>query len=716
MRFYLRTYGLIMLIILSSTLFSSILLRDIFMRTEQREIAAQLKREADTVSRNLNRKSQQFWLQLIRVANQHEFLDQVTQGRVSLQDMIAEVIMHIQPHGADYILLRQGSESLLHSFSLKRPDVKLRELERTRWHPAVRYQLINGRLYMVGSLGLPAAGDETIDMLIIKEIDQLYCEGLTYGTTSDILLVREEGGAIIGTTPTRSSPFSVLDTLHPGKGSVHAEVYDVSFEGQKYHMAFRPIGQLEDTGGRLHSAVLFRSTTLEQMNLELQARLFLNLLAGALLASVITIFISRMVTRPINTMLSGMGKIEMGNYQVSLPVSRRQNREVQELYDGFNQMASQLADDQVKQKHYINEITQLKEFNEQIIDSLNSGIATVNDSFTVNSHNSPFAEMFGYRKPLIGYSLTSIHADCFSSRVMKRIGEIITGSRESYRQIRRVHNELIIQLSCYSLSQSESGSDQSRCLVVTEDITDKTKLEERMFQTERMNALSVLSAGVAHEINNPLSSILSNVQSLIEDGQDQQVNTGLRYIEQDTRRIAYIIKDLLDFSTPRSMGDLGGDVKQAAEEVGTYISRMDPSRKGELILGWSIPDDLPRVALEQHKLQQVFFNLIQNAVHAVNGSGTLDISACFEADSMSGERRVAARITDSGPGIPEEVLPRIFDPFFTTKKDGTGTGLGLSVVYGLMRRCGGTVSVISSEDNGTAFVLSFPLAADREKE
>lgn len=712
MRFYQRTYLLIILVILSSTLFSSILLRDIFLRTEQREIESQLKRETDTVSRNLHRKTQQFWLQLIKLVHDEYLISEVEKGSFTSQDVVSRIVSHIRPYGADLILLRYQEETIVHRLSLHDPDLKLYQVKRTRWHPAVRYQLVNGSLYTIGTMVIPTNQEDQIDVFIIKEIDALYCESLTYGTTSDILLTHS-GGTIIGTTPVQSSPYHLPGITPVSSTDQTSLIYDTEFNGQRYHMAFKKIGELADSGDSLITAILYRSTTLEQMNIELQARMLLNLLAGALLASVITIFISRMVTRPMNTLLTAMGKIETGKYSVRLPVSKQENREVQELYDGFNAMAQQLTDDQIQQKRFIKEITVLKDFNEQILQSLESGVAAVTEGHIIDKHNKPFGSIFGCKRDLTGTSLSAVNSTCFSPKVLHRIDEIIAGNRRSYKQIRRVRNERVLQLSCTFLSHSENRTDEPRCLVVVEDVTDKTKLEERMFQAERMNALSVLSSGVAHEINNPLSSVLSNVQGLTDIEADEQKRKSLHWIEQDTRRIAYIIKDMLDFSSSHTEYEQSGDVEKAAAEVLKYVERMKDAKQKHIQFSVDIPSNLPRVILGQHALQQVIFNLVQNALHALNKYGTLYVGAWMEISSQK-EKFVHVLIRDNGIGMSEDVIQRIFDPFYTTKHDGTGTGLGLSVVYGLMKRCGGEITVASREGEGAEFTLKFPLSEEDE--
>lgn len=709
MRFYVRTYLMIMLVILSSTLFSSILVRDIFLRTEQREISSQLKQEADTVNRNIHRKTQQFWQQLIEIDNHNELITGIQNHTLSEEEILRKILSHIRPYGADFIITKKDDIHTIHQLSLNCPHPDAVQAQRTRWHPSVRFEVFQSSLFKVGTLGIPIGESGFYDIFIMKEIDGQYCESLTYGTSSNVVLMHS-GGPIIATLPVRSSPFELTAVQEASKQNNPLVFYDLDFEGKTYHMRFQHVSRIEGTSSSLISAVLYRSTTLEQMNIELQARMFLNLLAGALLASVITIFISRMVTKPMSRVHAAMGRIESRDYKVSLTISKRQNREMKELYTNFNRMANQLYEDQEQQKQFIHEITLLKDFNEQIIESLEAGIATVTPEFIIDKHNIPFTAIFGYINSVNGAKLQEINSDCFSPRVMGRIAEIFTGKRFSYRQTRRLKFDRIVQLSFSSLSHSEDQTDEPRCLVVVEDITDKTKLEERMFQAERMNSLSILSAGVAHEINNPLGSVLINVQGMIDIERDAEKLKSLHWIEQDTRRISYIVKDMLDFSS--STEEQGGDIKQGVNDAITIIQRMDSFKRSQVQIFIDIPDNLPITVLSLQKIQQIVINMVQNALHAMGDKGELRISARNADLAAMKDPHIHVAISDSGTGIPKEVIPRIFDPFYTTKKNGTGTGLGLSVVYGLIHRCGGTITVNTQENKGTTFILCIPILDD----
>ena len=235
----------------------------------------------------------------------------------------------------------------------------------------------------------------------------------------------------------------------------------------------------------------------------------------------------------------------------------------------------------------------------------------------------------------------------------------------------------------------------------------KKKLEEtqaQLVQSEKLASIGQLAAGVAHELNNPMSGIMGFTQLLLEDKTLlPQQRKDLETIYTQSQRCRTIIQNLLQFSRrqdPKKAEIDMGVVLQAAVDLVKY----DFPSSGVAIIT-RIPEGLPHVLGDPQQLQQVFLNLMVNARQAMDGRPQSQVSV--EASAEAGQ--VAIRVMDNGPGIPKEIIGKIFDPFFTTKPVGQGTGLGLSICHGIIQQHQGTIDVESEVDAGTTFIVRLPV-------
>ncbi len=237
-------------------------------------------------------------------------------------------------------------------------------------------------------------------------------------------------------------------------------------------------------------------------------------------------------------------------------------------------------------------------------------------------------------------------------------------------------------------------------------VADRThalrNIQESMARSEKMASLGQLAAGIAHEINNPLTTILINAHLLLEKARpDDPAAAALRLLAEDTERCGRIVKGLLEYSrrTPPEKSAL--DVNALVERTIGLLSGQAWARN--IRLSHHLDRTLPPLLLDGAKIQQVFWTLILNACEAMPSGGTIDVSSRRSADGRS----IEVVFTDSGPGIPEESLGRIFDPFFTTKS--SGTGLGLAVAARLVEQHGGTISARNGAGRGAVFTIQWPL-------
>jgi PAS domain S-box-containing protein len=270
-----------------------------------------------------------------------------------------------------------------------------------------------------------------------------------------------------------------------------------------------------------------------------------------------------------------------------------------------------------------------------------------------------------------------------------------------------------IRLTTSALADHEHG--RAGVVILLQDVTDLLVLEEQLRRSEKLSALHTLSAGVAHEIRNPLSAIDLNLHLLQEEISTEPMNAEAvqRYsdiLNAEVRRIRGIVDNFLRFARPTSL--VLGDVRLdgIARHIGELV-RYEAQEHGVEIL-IDFPEDLPAVSGDETQLGQVFLNLMINAVQAMPRGGTLRISGLQRiADART---VVEVSVRDTGIGINKTDLAKVFEPFFSTKPD--GNGLGLAIAYRIIEDHGGTIRVTSEPGTGTTFALSFPtvLIADEQ--
>jgi PAS domain S-box-containing protein len=237
-------------------------------------------------------------------------------------------------------------------------------------------------------------------------------------------------------------------------------------------------------------------------------------------------------------------------------------------------------------------------------------------------------------------------------------------------------------------------------IIILDDVTARARLEEQLQHTEKMASVGLLAAGVAHEVNTPLAGISSYTQLLRGRMEDEETREDLLgKIEKQSFRAAKIINSLLNFSRSSGTEFEPMDVNKALVDV---LSLTEHQLAGSRIRVRRELGELPPIRGNENRMQQVFFNLILNARDAMPRGGWLTLATYAEADT------VVVEVKDTGHGIRKEHIRRIYDPFFTTKGIGRGTGLGLSVSYGIVQELGGDIYVESTPGQGTRFQVALP--------
>jgi signal transduction histidine kinase len=249
----------------------------------------------------------------------------------------------------------------------------------------------------------------------------------------------------------------------------------------------------------------------------------------------------------------------------------------------------------------------------------------------------------------------------------------------------------------------DAGGAITGTILVLEDISARVHLEEQLQISEKMASLGLLAAGVAHEVNTPLTGISSYTQMLLQGAEPDDPSTKvLEKIEKQTFRAAKIVNGLLNLARPAQVDRGPVEVNAVINDVLSLLEHQ--LRTGSIQVRKELAAVSPVVQGIEFKLQQVFLNLFLNARDAMPKGGWLTVVTRGSAD-------VTIEVADTGSGIPADHLSRIYDPFFTTKDIGKGTGLGLSITYGIVQEHGGTITCDSSVGQGTRFTLRLPSAA-----
>jgi len=333
----------------------------------------------------------------------------------------------------------------------------------------------------------------------------------------------------------------------------------------------------------------------------------------------------------------------------------------------------------------------LKDFNENIIESINVGVVVEDVNGRVAGWNKALENMTGInRDATLGKSIDEAIPEDF----LRRLAE----HRHLYKQ---QWNGLTVNLSLTSLLD-KTGAARGR-LIIIDDITDRIRLEDQLIQNEKLTSIGLLAAGVAHEVNTPLAVISSYSQML-----RKQIATGdaryklLEKITAQTFRASEIVNNLLSFSRMNAAEFASIDIHKVINETLSLLEH--PLKTSQIGVSANLLAEAPLVTGNSGKLQQVFLNLFLNARDAMPDGGVLGVRTAIV------DGRIEIVVTDSGAGISREHIKKIYDPFFTTKTAGKGTGLGLSVSYGIVQEHGGNISVESSVGRGTSFRLDFPLS------
>ena len=336
--------------------------------------------------------------------------------------------------------------------------------------------------------------------------------------------------------------------------------------------------------------------------------------------------------------------------------------------------------------------------------------------------NESAAEVFGYsvEEALNDLNIRDVYPDDGARQVMRKLRSEELGGRG---KLKTYHVDVLaksgerIPISLYASIIYENGREIAT-IGFFHDLRERMKIRAelektqlQLLQAEKMSSLGKLAAGVAHQINNPLGGITLFAKLMLEEYDlPEAVRSDLMRILKDAERCRDTVKELLEFTRQTRHLLQPHDINEAISR--TLFLLENQSLFHNIEIEKLFGEQLPPVQTDVQQLNHLFMNIILNAAQAMKGKGRLSIRTFRESD----RDEIGIEIADSGPGIPPEVLPRIFEPFFTTKEEGAGTGLGLSLAYGIVENQRGRISAHNNPSGGAVFTIKFPIAEREQQE
>lgn len=466
---------------------------------------------------------------------------------------------------------------------------------------------------------------------------------------------------------------------------------------------------------------------------KVQTNITLMVIAMLLIAGMISVLLTRLILIPVKKLMEATEKVSAGD--LNFKVSVKTSDEIGILADSFNKMIDDLQKITVSRDELIKAQEELRNSEGRFQDiAANTGewIWEVTAD-GIYSYSSPGVEnVLGYKpQEVIGKYFYDFFIPAERDQLKKTVFEVFVQKSNFQnfvnQNIHRDGHTVILETSGVPIVDTEAKLTGYRG--VGRDITERKKAEEQLqqayeqlkatqfqlVQSAKMASVGQLAGGVAHEINNPLTGVLNNVQLIKMEAELKKgfnlddFKVLLNVIEESALRCKKITESLLSFSRSATGKFVPVSLNELTEKVVTLINYE--MKLQNIAILTELQANLPQVIGDPQLLQQIIFDLIGNAKWAVEKkmpktNGVITIKTSFHSEN----KRVSVSISDTGVGIPKENLEKIFEPFFTTKPVGEGTGLGLSIVYSIVKQHSGDIKVESQPGQGATFKISLPVA------
>ncbi len=576
-------------------------------------------------------------------------------------------------------------------------------------------------------------------MYYVKDFFASAIEPILFGDTGHVMLINSEGVVlecpILPTGHHLKDPVLIKSVTGPQADWV--EVRGDGHGGESLSIiGYSPLDQtnkiIEESSGQKLFTFAWQST--EELFAPTQ-KLFLWISASGfgsvLLILIMGSFAADRVVNPIRQLQKTAGAIGRGEPTEKLDI--RTGDEIESLANEINSMnlllQKSFAGLEMEVEKKSRQVDFLKEYTEQVLKSVPEAIVIFDPSGRIEFANDAFEKFLDLgNRDYIGQGLDRVQP-AFSKELEKlnsslfdyQQNSVLESARTNYPDSKQyqpqdpllppkldghTHYQSTLKIEdcifAYQFFDMDTGDgEEHRTGLILKDITDEKKLLDRLARTEKLSGLGTLAAGIAHEMNNPLYTIMGFTEALLDEKDPVKIQKYAEKILGRSRHMASVILNLSGYSRTNDKDVVQSvalnDMMDAAIEMALLDSYSDDV---ELLKEYS---DLPMINAKPEEIQQVFLNIVRNAVQAMDGKGRITIATCAESD------HIEIIIADNGPGIPPDYVSKIFDPFFTTKEQGEGTGLGLNIVYRIIEKYGGHIEVDSKPGMGTTFIITLPL-------
>lgn len=392
--------------------------------------------------------------------------------------------------------------------------------------------------------------------------------------------------------------------------------------------------------------------------------------------------------------------------KISLEYDLAQDKKQLEVY---SYQLKGMVEDRTKELH------QSEQWHRSLFENATDGIVVLNRKGIIVNANQRACEMHGFsREGLVGASIQLLEAAENKEAMISRMQRIIAGEPMVFEALhnRKDGSPVNLEISAKAIVVGNEVFVHS----FYRDITEKKKVHEHLFQSQKLESIGVLAGGVAHDFNNILTAILGYTEIIRKNTEgNEKVSRSLNVIESAARKSGRMISQLLDFSRKKTQESVPFNINDVVQDTVRLLERVIGKN---VSISELLENNLPTVRGDVNQLEQVMMNLIVNARDAMPKGGRILIST-RTVEAGSGEtdippyihkgRYVLLSVADTGAGIPPEIKDKIFEPFFTTKERGKGTGLGLSMAYGVVREHEGYITVQSEINKGTTFSIFLPV-------
>ncbi|MDI6901478.1 MAG: ATP-binding protein [Anaerosomatales bacterium] len=374
----------------------------------------------------------------------------------------------------------------------------------------------------------------------------------------------------------------------------------------------------------------------------------------------------------------------------------------------LKQVSVQLEEAYRKLEERAIQLVNIQDYTQSILRSITSGVITVGPDGSVATANPAAERMIGIREvDMVPRRIRTLFGD--DDGLDDDVRKVLEGRLpRMLREMKLVtHNGRTLHAQVVTSRMRDIDGRILGAVVTLEDVSEVKALTDQLIRADRLAAMGELTAGVAHEVRNPLGIIRASVQLVEEsDCQPARVREATHVIKHEIDRLDKVIKALLDFGRPSSPALSPVMITDVLDDVILFTRRF--AGQSNVAIVQEPHDEVPLVMADADQMKQVFVNLISNAVQAMEeGGGTITVTTVHEGAFVS------VRVADTGPGMPPDQLSKVFDPFYSTRDE--GTGLGLTMVHRIIDEHGGRIEVRSTEGSGTTFTVALPVAQIEEE-